>query len=350
MPISSPLSLSELQLLNQELLTALRSGVSLELGLRESSEHLPGRLSLLAEQLAQHLTDGKSLGDALDSLTPPPPAVYRVVVDAGIRGNQLESVLVRLNEHARVVGELRESLRRASVYPLALGVLAFLLTCFATYFCVPPLRSFLNDMKIEPTLPVQVVYLLNDTLPYWGVGVPLLMGLLCVGGLAADWWQSGHAGALGLLRYLPGFGRLMHNAELSRLASLMAIQTEYGLPLPEALRRSGEAVASPQLRAFCLDAAQRVEQGESFGESLTHSQAVPPFLKWMLSVPSGQQGLVFSTSQAAEVYRERTILQAEWIERMVPVIMTLGFGVLIVGLFCWAVMGSLVTVWNGTVT
>jgi hypothetical protein len=73
-------------------------------------------------------------------------------------------------------------------------------------------------------------------------------------------------------------------------------------------------------------------------------------MKWMLSVPSTQQGLVYSTTQAAEVYRERTILQAEWMERMFPMIMTLGFGTLVVGLFCWAVFGSLMTIWNGTLS
>lgn len=345
---SPPLSLAELQLLNQELLAAVRSGVSLELGLRDSAQHLPGRLSQLADQLAQSLSDGKSLPEALDSLTPPAPVVYRVVVAAGVRGHQLEAVLVRLNEHARVVNELRESLRRAAIYPIVLGTVAFLLTCFATYFCVPPLRSFVTSMKIEPTPPIRLVYALHDTMPYWSIGIPLLIGVNCLASMALDSGQSGHTGALGFLRFIPGIGRLLRNAELSRLAGLLALQTEYDLPLPESLRRAGDSVASPQLREFCFEAADRVERGESFGDSLTHSRVVPPFMKWMLSVPSSQQGLVFSTTQAAEVYRERTILQAEWLERMIPVIMTLGFGTLIVGLFCWAVFGSLVGIWNGT--
>lgn len=345
---SSPWSLSELQLLNEELLAAVRSGVSLELGLRDSAQHLPGRLSQLADQLAQNLADGKSLPEALETLTPPAPVVYRVMVAAGVRGQQLEAVLVRLNEHARVVSELRESLRRAAIYPIVLGVVAFLLTCFATYFCVPPLRSFVSDMKIEPTLPIRMVYALHDTMPYWSIGIPLLVGVNCLASLAIDYGQSGSSGAIGFLRFIPGFGGLMRNAELSRLAGLLALQTEYDLPLPESLRRAGDSVTSPLLREFCSEAANRVERGESFGDSLTHSRVVPPFMKWMLSVPSNQQGLIFSTTQAAEVYRERTILQAEWMERMIPVIMTLGFGTLVVGLFCWAVFGSLVTIWNGT--
>ena len=345
--LSPPLSVSELQLLNDELLTALRSGVSLDLGLRESANHLPGRMSFLADQLAGHLADGKGLEEALENLNPSPPTVYRVLVAAGIRGNQLEQVLTRLNEFARVVGDLRESLRRAIVYPIALGVVAFLLTVLATYFCVPPLREFMTNMKAVPSLPVKVVYALHDSLLWWGIGLPLVVGLACLVGLAFDWMQSGNAGAFGFLRYFPGFGRMMRNAELSRLANLLAIQTEYGLPLPESLRRCADAVADPQLSGFCMDAADRVERGESFGESLTHSHVVPPFMKWLLSVPGSQADLARSTRQAAELYRERTMLQAEWIARMVPAIMTLGFGATVVTLYSWAVIGSLISVWDG---
>lgn len=346
MSLSLPLTLSELQLLNDELLAALRSGVSLDLGLRESAGHLPGRMSLLAHQLAGHLTAGMSLTESLEALDPQPPTVYRVLVAAGIRGNQLEVVLTRLNEFSRVVGDLRESLRRAIIYPISVGVMAYLLTCMATYFCVPPLREFMTDLRAEPSLPVRVVYALHDTLPIWAIGIPAIVGLACLAGIVFDWMQSGNAAASGFLRYIPGFGRLMQNAELSRLAHLLAIQTEYGLPLPESLRRCADAVATPNLRGFCLSAADRVERGESFGESLTHSPMVPPFMKWLLSVPSSQADLAHSTRQAAEVYRERTMLQAEWIARVVPIVLTLVFGTTVVALYGWAVMGSLITVWE----
>ena len=346
MSVSSPLSVAELLLLNEELLAALRSGVSLDLGLRESARHLPGRMSLLASQLAGHLTAGQNLTEALEHLNPPPPTVYRVLVAAGLRGNQLEAVLTRLNEFARVVGDLKESLRRAIIYPVSVLVLAYLLTCFATYFCVPPVRAFLTDLKAEPTFPVRVVYALHDSFPGWSLGVPVAILLFGLAGIAFDGAQSGTAGAFGFLRYLPGFGHLVRNAELSRFAHLLSIQTEHGLPLPESLRRCADAVTDPQLRGFCQTAADRVERGESFGDSLTHSRVVPSFMKWMLSVPSSQAELVSNTRQAAELYRERTLLQSEWIARMVPMGLTLGFGTTVVAVYCWAVIETLKTLWE----
>lgn len=346
MPPSPPLTVAELLLLNEELLAALRSGVSLDLGLRESAGHLTGRMARLAEQLAAHLTDGQDLPQALENLTPPPPTVYRVLVAAGLRGNRLEAVLTRLGEFSRVVIDLKESMRRAIVYPLSVFVVAYLLTCLATFFCVPPLRAFLADLKAEPTFPVRVVYALHDTFPVWALGIPAVVLIVCVTGYVFDWAQSGTAGAFGFLRYLPGFGGLVRNVELSRFAHLLSIQAEHGLPLPESLRRCSDAVTDPQLRGFCQTAADRVERGEPFGDSLTHSRVVPSFMKWLLSVPSSQADLVSNTRQAAELYRERTLLQSEWIARVVPMVLTLGFGSTVVAVYCWAVMDTLVTVWE----
>ncbi len=346
MPLSPPLSVAELLLLNEELLAALRSGVSLDLGLRESAGHLPGRMARLTEQLASHLADGQDLTQALENLDPPPPTVYRVLVAAGIRGNRLEAVLTRLNEFSRVVVDLKESLRRAIVYPIAVFVVAYLLTCFGAYACVPRLRDFLTDLKAEPTFPVRVVYALNETFPVWAIGVPAVVLIACVTGFAFDWANSGTAGAFGFLRYLPGFGRLVRSAELSRFAHLLSIQTEHGLPLPESLRRCSDAVTDPSLRRFCLTAADSVECGESFGDSLTHSRVVPSFMKWLLSVPSTQADLIANTRQAAELYRERTLLQSEWIARVVPMVLTLGFGTTVVAVYCWAVMETLISVWE----
>ncbi len=340
------MSVAELQLLNEELLAALRSGVSLDLGLRESSRHLPGRMSQLANQLAGHLSDGVSLTDSLENLNPPPPTVYRVLVAAGVRGDKLEVVLTRMNEFSRVIGDLQDVLRRAIVYPAVVFLMTYLLTCLATCFCVPPLRAFLEDLHAEPTWSVRILYAMHDSFAVWATAVPAVVILAMLGGVAFDWAQSGTAGAFGFLRYLPGFGRLLKDADLSRFAHLLAIQTEYGLPLPESLRRCADAVAAPRFRHFCIRAADQVEQGESFGDTLVRSPGVPAFMKWALSVPNSQADLVANTYQAAELYRERTQLRAEWIARVVPMLLTLVFGTTVVAVYCWAVVESLITVWD----
>lgn len=342
MAISQPLSVSELLLLNDELRLALRSGVPLDLGLQDSAGHLPRRLSRLAEQLATHVSEGQSLPQALERLNPPPPVIYRVLVAAGLRGDQLERVLTQLDEFGRVLIEMREALRRAMIYPLSVLIIGYAVTCLTIWFGVPPLREFLVDLRAEPSPPIQAMYWLNENFSAWALGLPMAFVLVMGAGVLYDWIQSGRTGALGLLRFIPGLGTVRRNFELSQLAHLLSIQVEHGVPLPESLRRCAELAGDGPLRRDCENAAQQVEAGVP----ITNFASAPPFLKWIMTVPALQPELVANSRQAAQLYRDRTALQAEWIARVVPSVLTLGLGTLIVGGYCWAVMDSLAVVWK----
>lgn len=342
MAISQPLSVSELLLLNEELRLALRSGVPLDLGLQDSAGHLPRRLSLLTQQLAENVRQGQLLSDALEHLNPPPPVIYRVLVSAGLRGDQLERVLTRLDEFGRVLIEMREALRRAMIYPFSVLVIGYVVVCLTVGLGATPLREFLIDLKAEPSPPVRVIYWLYDHFAVWAIGLPVVFLALTGSGFLFDWVQSGQTGSLGLLRFVPGLGTVRRHFELSQLAHLLSIQVEHGVPLPESLRRCGEFAADGPLRRDCENAARQIESGAP----ITGFASAPPFLQWILTVPTSQSDLVANSRQAAELYRDRTVLQAEWITRIVPSALTLGLGTLIVGGYCWAVMDSLRTIWE----
>lgn len=342
MALSPPLTVSELLLLNEELRLALRSGVPLDLGLRESAGHLPGRLSLLASQLADKVSHGQSLPEALGHVDPPPPVIYRVLVAAGLRGAQLELVLTRIDEFGRVLVEMRESLRRALIYPLSVLVVGFAVTCLTVWMGAPALRDFLIDIQAEPSPPIRVIYWLYEHFLSWVILVPVSLLVLLAGGVVYDWASSGQAGSLGLLRFVPGLGSLRRSFELSQLAHLLSIQVEHGVPLPESLRRCAEFASDGHLRRDCEKAAAEIEAGSP----VTSFTAAPPFLQWMLTVPTSQSDLAANSRQAAELYRDRTVLQAEWITRVIPSVLTLGMGTVIVGTYCWAVVDCLKVIWE----
>lgn len=342
MAISQPLTVSELLLLNEELRLALRSGVPLDLGLRESASHLPGRLALLADQLANRVSEGQSLSDALGSLDPPPPVIYRVLVSSGLRGDRLEAVLTQLDEFGRVLVEMRESLRRAMVYPTAVLVIGYAVVCLTVWIGAPALKSFLIDIKAPSSLPIRVIEWLYDHYREWVIGLPLIFLTLTGGGILFDWAKSGQIGSLGLLRFIPGLRSLRRHMELSQMAHLLTIQVTHEIPLPESLRRCADFVSDIRLKQDCQNAADQIESGAPIREFA----AAPPFLQWILTVPTSQSELIANARQAAELYQDRTVLQAEWIARTVPAVLTLGMGTILVGGYCWAVMDTLRVIWE----
>lgn len=342
MVLSRPLTVSELLLLNEELQLALRSGASLELGLRDSARHLPGRLKQLAEQLSRHMDSGQSLPQALAQLEPPPPAIYRILVEAGLRGDQLQTVLKQLDDFGRAQLETRESLRRAIIYPLSILVTAYAVLCLTVWWGAPPLRSFLADIPAEPNAVARAIFWLFDHYLWWVIGLPAAFLLLTTGGLLWDWCQSGKLGSLGLIRFVPGYRKFLSDAQVSQMANLLALQIEHGVPFPDALRRCADFVSSSGLSQDCETAAECVESGRPI-ERFRHA---PRFLQWLITVPSTQVGLAENARQAAQLYRDRSRHQAELVAMITPAILTLVLGTTIVGTYAWAVMDSLKLLWN----
>lgn len=347
----TPLTLLEIKSLNEELICIVRSGVSLDLGLRDSSNGLSGRLSSALLQLSQKVEQGKPLGEALEQLDPPAPAFYRVLVTTGLRGGQLEVILMRMNELTTILIELQEMLRRATIYPITFLVMGYLMAIGTAYFCVPPIKALFTDIQVAPSLPVRFIFFLNETLPYWGAGIPLLALSLTLVYAVVLRVRTGVASALSLAWLVPGLRGLLRDIDTSRLASFLAIQTEYGVSWPEALRHSAASSSQPLLRHFCDHAAALIESGQHIDPMGAEAMGIPPFLLDTLSspgssTPRSQRVLAKDLLFAANNYRNRAILRAEWISRLLPGIISISLGTFIVGLYGWAVFGSLISIWE----
>src|SRR5688500_16429760 len=127
-------SLEQLIAVNDEVAALVRSGVPLELGLRQAAGDLPGRLRRISSDLAAALNRGDSLPEALDRCGHQFPPVYRAIVEAGLRGRNLPRALEAVTGFAKSSLELRRQLSLALVYPLiVIGVAYALFVAFLVY-------------------------------------------------------------------------------------------------------------------------------------------------------------------------------------------------------------------------
>src|ERR1700722_7046260 len=101
-------SLDDLIALNDEIVALIRAGVPLERGLAGLSGDLPGRLRNITATLARRMSQGESLTAAMAAEPQTFPAVYRALVEAGLRCGRLAPVLEGLAGSARKLREVRQ--------------------------------------------------------------------------------------------------------------------------------------------------------------------------------------------------------------------------------------------------
>src|SRR5262249_55250381 len=113
--------------LNDEIVSLVRSGVPLEMGLGELGRDSAGALQEISQSLAAQMNAGASLAEALHAEEGRLPVTYRTVVEAGIRAGRLPAALEAISNYARELVDLRRRITLALLYPFIVVVLAYLL-------------------------------------------------------------------------------------------------------------------------------------------------------------------------------------------------------------------------------
>src|SRR5262245_61364596 len=123
--MTATFTIEQLVALNDEIVWLTRGGVPLELGLRQLGTDAAGCLGEVCQSLSERMSAGASLSEALEADEHRLPAVYRTVVEVGLRAGKLPAALEAISNYAREMVELRRKITLALLYPLIVVVLAY---------------------------------------------------------------------------------------------------------------------------------------------------------------------------------------------------------------------------------
>ena len=141
------MSLDHLIALNDEIAALVRTGLPLERGLREVGGDFRGRLSRAMTDLAERMSRGESLPEALTAEGKRLPRIYRAVVEAGLRAGRLAAALEGLAGFVRAYLDSRRAIGLALCYPLMVLTLAYGLFVLLV---VQVVSRFLGDVRDVP--------------------------------------------------------------------------------------------------------------------------------------------------------------------------------------------------------
>src|SRR5438445_113633 len=112
---------------NQQLAAMLREGIPLEGALKQLCAGMKtGPLRIEIQKLEADLSQGAPLKDALARRALPP--FYRVMIEVGVRSNDLPGVLTMLADHYHRANALWTRLKGLMVYPVIVIAVALVLT------------------------------------------------------------------------------------------------------------------------------------------------------------------------------------------------------------------------------
>ncbi|MDF2763984.1 MAG: Type secretion system domain protein [Rhodospirillales bacterium] len=334
----------EIALLTRELATLLQAGLPLDRSLAlilEMTEH--PALRKFIERLMQSVRGGVSLAQALEPERHRLPAIYVGMVSAGEAGGSLAPVLARLADALEQAEKLKETVRSALAYPalvllVATGSLVVLLTVV-----LPEFRPLFESSGAELPTSTAVLIAVGEGLSrYWWA----LALLVLVIGLAVSAHNRTPEGRLRRDRIVldaPLLGDVVRKNEVARFCRTLGTLSGNGVPILEALRIAGDAVANQVIAEAIRALGQQLRRGERMAPHLAHSRIFPRMAVQLVQVGEESGELSQMLLRVSEIYDEEVKRSLQRMVSMLVPAITIGLGLLVA-----AIVATMLTAILGT--
>lgn len=296
----------DIAVFTRQLATMMRAGVPLlqafDIVARGS---VNPRLTRLLTDIRQDVETGTSLSSAFRKHPMYFDALYCNLVEAGEAGGILEALLERLAIYQEKTVALKNKIKSALTYPIAVMVVAFVVVAIIMIFVIPAFKEVFTSFGAELPAPTLAVMYLSDIFVTWWW---LIFGVIG-GGIyffIQSWKRSEKMQKTmdRLLLKIPVFGDLLYKSAVARWTRTLSTMFAAGVPLVEALDSVGGASGN----AVFAEATEKIQREVATGSSLTSTMQgtgiFPVMVLQMTSIGEESGSLDHMLGKAAEFFED----------------------------------------------
>jgi general secretion pathway protein F len=252
------------------------------------------------------LRAGGNLSDALAAHPALFPAVYTSLVGLAEQAGTLAEVLAWLHNSRVDAQALRRKIRSAMIYPGFLVCVAITAVAVIMLAVIPQMKAIAPADGAAKGAAMGRLIAISDWLAvYW----PYLLGGLAGAGVLISLMLQRASVRRALqeaLSRLPVIGPVHRTFHLAELTRTLAMLTEAGLPLADALRLARRTTAAPRLARVVAGMEAALRAGDDVTGPLRAAPNIPPLLVSLLRVGMETGEIGPSLRQASRIFDDKT--------------------------------------------
>jgi type IV pilus assembly protein PilC len=296
----------DIAVFTRQLSTMMRAGVpliqSFDIVARGSTNP---KMTRLLTDIRSDVETGTSLSAAFRKHPLYFDALYCNLVEAGEAGGILETLLDRLAIYQEKTMAIKNKIKSALIYPVAVLVVAFIVLTVIMIFVIPAFEDVFKNFGAQLPAPTLVVIAMSKFfVRYWY----LIFGL---GGGGIYFFMQSWKRSVKMQKYMdrlllrvPVFGDLVNKSSIARWTRTLSTMFAAGVPLVEALDSVGGASGN----AVFAEATEKIQKDVSTGSALTTSMqstgVFPVMVLQMVAIGEESGSLDAMLGKAAEFYED----------------------------------------------
>ncbi len=317
---------------SQELLSLQTAGLSLVESIETllEKEQDAGNRNII-QSILDKLYEGVTFSQALEEFPQAFPPLYIATVRASERTGDLAEALTRFIAYQTQMDFVRKKLVGASIYPVLLLAVGFLVSIFLMIFVVPKFSAIYDDMGSDlPWLSLllikwgQFVHERGWELAIAALGVVALLGYTVTR-------ASFRANVLSLLWRIPAIGERMRVYQLARFYKTLGMLLRGGIPITQALEMvSGllQAHFLPKVNA----AAKHIREGKTISGAMEMEGLTTAVGNRMLRVGERTGMMGDMMERIGNFHDEEIARWVEWTTKLIEPLLMAFIGIVIGGI------------------
>ncbi|MCB5228078.1 type II secretion system F family protein [Alishewanella sp. 16-MA] len=325
---------ADISIVTRQIATMLGAGVPLVQSIDLIANGSDNKsLRVLMQKISVKIQAGLPLSETLREHPKYFDELYCDLVKSGEQSGALDRIFDRIAIYKEKAEALKSKIKKAMFYPIAVLVVALIVTSILLIFVVPQFAEIFGSFGAElPAFTLFVLGISELMQSYWWVvlGIILLTGYL-ISKAYKNNLQFRTASDLFILK-APVIGNILNKAAVARFARTLSTTFAAGVPLIEALESAAGASGNEIYRNAIMEIRDEVSSGNQMHNSMKQTERFPEMVIQMVSIGEESGALDSMLAKVANIYEQEVDDAVDGLTALLePMIMAV-LGVVIGGL------------------
>jgi len=332
---SPKITAADISVISRQIATMLAAGVTLIQSLEMISQ---GHANSSMRKLLGEITDEVKAGNPLSSALRKHPLyfddLYCDLVYTGEQSGALETIYDRIATYKEKAEALKSKIKKAMFYPIAVLVVAFIVTTILLIFVVPQFEEIFSSFGAELPAFTQFVLAISRFVQDYGIFIAIGIGgagFMFMRTYKRSQKLRDNTVDRNILK-IPVIGEILKKASIARFTRTLATTFAAGVPLIGALESAAGASGNAVYREAILYMRKEVAGGMPMHVAMRATQVFPDMVTQMIAIGEESGAVDEMLSKIATIYEAEVDDMVDGLTSLLePMIMAV-LGVVIGGL------------------
>ncbi|NOQ65083.1 MAG: type II secretion system F family protein [Methyloprofundus sp.] len=302
----APIGSKDISIFARQLATMLQSGVPLvqSFDIIGKGHENPSMAELLLS-IKANIEVGDTLAEGLRKNPLYFDELFCNLVDAGEQAGILEGLLDKIATYKEKSESIKAKVKKALTYPIAVVVVAFIVTAILLVFVVPVFKELFDSFGATlPAFTLWVMGLSDWMVAYWYYVVGGVFATVKTFGFFKKRSKQFNYFLDRLMLKIPIIGVILNKSAIARFARTLATMSAAGVPLVEALESVAGATGNIVYYEAVMSMREEVSEGRSMQYAITQTGLFPHMVIQMLAIGEEAGSIDAMLDKVADFYEE----------------------------------------------